>query len=150
MHRGLRAVGLSLALAQACCSQSPTTPVASTPLNLSGTWIGDFSVPGATARMTWTLSQSGADVTGPALVLLPSGTVVLNGSLTGTVAGSALTYTIAIGPGGIPAQPACAGQLGGTMNATVGLVSTLAGNYAVRSSTCPTPFAGGSLTLNKQ
>jgi hypothetical protein len=100
--------------------------------------------------MTWTLSQSNADVTGAALVTLPSGMVLLNGTLSGTVASSVLTYTIAVGPGGIPTQPACVGQLGGTMTATLGVVSTLAGNYAVRSSSCTTPFAGGALTLNKQ
>jgi hypothetical protein len=120
------------------------------PLNLSGTWSGDLTVEGATARMTWTLSQSNAGVTGPVLVALPSGTVLLNGSLSGTLANSALTYTIAVGPGGIPTQPACVGQLGGTMNVTVGVVSTLAGSYTVRSSTCTTAFAGGTLSLNKQ
>jgi hypothetical protein len=151
MHRGLLALVLSLALAPACSSQSPTVPTTvSTPLSLSGTWAGTLSVGSTTARMTWTLSQSNADVTGPALVTLPSGMVLLNGTLSGTVASSVLTYTIAVGPGGIPTQPACVGQLGGTMTATLGVVSTLAGNYAVRSSSCTTPFAGGALTLNKQ
>ncbi len=151
MHRGLRVLVASLALAEACCNQSPTTPAAGpTPLNLSGTWGGNLAVEGMTARMTWTLSQAGSAVTGPVLVALPSGTVLLNGSLSGTLANSALAYTIAVGPGGIPTQPACVGQLGGTMNATVDVVSTLAGAYAVRSSTCTTPFTGGTLTLNKQ
>jgi hypothetical protein len=103
-----------------------------------------------TARMTWTLSQSNGAVTGPVLVAPPSGIVLLNGSLSGTLASAALPYTIAVAPGGIPTQPACVGQLGGTMNATVGVVSTLAGSYAVVSSTCTTPFTGGALTLDKQ
>jgi hypothetical protein len=151
MHRSLRALVASLALAEACCSQSPTTPAAGpAPLNLSGTWSGDLPVEGTTARMTWTLSQSNNAVTGPVLVVLPSGTVLLNGSLSGTLASSALAYTIAVGPGGIPTQPACVGQLAGTMNATVDVVSTLAGSYAVRSSSCTTPFTGGTLTLKKQ
>jgi hypothetical protein len=30
------------------------------------------------------------------------------------------------------------------------VVSTLAGSYAVVSSTCTTPFTGGTLSLNKQ
>jgi hypothetical protein len=151
MHRTLRALIASLALAGVGCNQSPTSPTAGlTPLNLSGMWAGNLSVEGMTARMTWTLSQSNSAVTGPVLVTLPSGIVLLNGSLSGTLANSALTYTIAVGPGGIPTQPACVGQLGGTMNATVDVVSTLAGSYAVRSSTCTTPFTGGTLTLNKQ
>jgi hypothetical protein len=150
MHRGVLALIVSVALAPACSNQSPATPTTGPRLNLSGTWVGTLVVEGATARMTWTLSQLNTDVTGPVLVTLPSGVVLLNGSLTGTVAGSVLTYTIVVAPGGIPRQPGCAGQLGGTMSVTVGMVSTLAGSYAVRSSTCTTPFAGGALTLNKQ
>ncbi|HEY7944047.1 MAG TPA: hypothetical protein VIH15_06065 [Casimicrobiaceae bacterium] len=99
--------------------------------------------------MTWTLAQSNSDVSGPVLIALPNGIVLLNGSLTGTVAGSTLSYTIAVGAGGIPAQPQCVGQLGGTMTATIGLPSGLAGTYAVRSSTCATGFAGGNLTLTR-
>lgn len=151
MRRGLRALVASLALAEACCNPSPATPTAgSPPLNLSGTWAGNLSVEGMTARMTWTLSQSNGAVTGPVLVALPSGIVLLNGSLSGTLASATLAYTIAVGPGGIPTQPACVGQLGGTMTATVGVVSTLAGSYAVVSSACTTPFTGGALTLDKQ
>ena len=99
--------------------------------------------------MTWTVSQTNGDVSGPVLVALSNGIVLLNGSLTGTVAGSVLTYTIAVNPGGIPTQPSCVGQLGGTMNATIGVPSTLDGSYAVRSSSCTTPFTGGNLSLSR-
>ena len=44
----------------------------------------------------------------------------LNGSLTGTLTGSSLTYAIAVAQGGIPSQPTCTGQLGGTMTVTSG------------------------------
>lgn len=149
MHRGLLTLCLCLALSSACSDKSPSTPTTPQPTDLSGTWSGGLTVEGAAARMTWTLTQNNAGVTGPVLVGLPSGTVLLNGSLTGTLAGSTLTYTIAVGAGGIPAQPQCVGQLGGTMTVTAGAPSTLAGNYAVRSSTCTTPFNGGNLTLTR-
>jgi hypothetical protein len=152
MLRGILALVLSLCvtLSFACSDKSPATPSTPQQTSLSGTWSGDVSVAGAAARMTWTLTQTSADVTGPVIVGLPSGTILLNGTLTGTVVGSTLTYTIAVGPGGIPTQPQCVGQLGGTMTATFGGTPTLAGNYAVRSSTCTTPFTGGNLTLTKQ
>jgi len=150
MHRGVLAVCLCLILGlPACSDNSPATPTTPQPLDLSGTWRGDITVSGASARMTWTLTQSSGSVSGPVLVALPDGIVLLNGSLTGTIAGSTLTYTIAVAAGGIPAQPQCTGQLGGTMTATIGLPSALAGTYAVRSSTCATGFAGGNLTLTR-
>ena len=143
-------LGLVLAVSLiACDKSSPTTPTQST--NLTGTWSGSVVVEGATARMVWTLTQSnGSDVSGPVLFGLSNGTVLLNGFLTGTLSGSVLTYTISVGPGGIPLSPSCVGQLGGTMTATLGATSTLAGDYNIRSSTCVPPFTGGSLTLTKQ
>jgi hypothetical protein len=100
--------------------------------------------------MTWTLTEMNGSVTGPVILGLPSGTVLLNGTLTGLVSGSTLTYVIAVGPGGIPAQPSCVGQLGGTMTATIGASPTLAGSSAVTSSSCTQPYPGGNLTLSKQ
>ena len=133
------------------CSSTTTTaptppPTANTTLN--GVWSGDLSLQGITARMTWTLTQAGSAVTGPVLVVLPTGTVLLNGALTGTVSGSTLNYTINIGSGAIPSQPNCVGQLGGaaTSNFTTS-GSTLSGSYAINNSTCSTPFTTGSFTL---
>jgi hypothetical protein len=132
-------------------SLSPSTPPTSTSLNLSGTWKGDFAVQDIPAQMTWTLTQTGTAVTGPVLVKLPNGIVLLNGSLTGTLTGSSLAYTISVGPQGIPSQPACVGQLGGTMTATTtGATSMLAGNYAVTSATCTPPFgSSGNISLTR-
>jgi hypothetical protein len=132
-----------------CSGKMPTAPTPP-PIDLTGTWIGQVTVLGMTARMTWTLAQNGISVTGPATIGLSSGTVLLNGFLTGTLAGSTLTYVISIGPGGIPAQPACTGQIGGTMNATMGVPSTLAGTTAVTSSSCSPPLPGGNITLTRQ
>ena len=127
-------------------SLTPPSPV----LELSGTWRGNFAVQGVTSEMVWTLTQSGTSVTGPVLVRLPSGIVLLNGFLTGTLNGSTLTYTISVGPQGIPSQPACVGQLGGTMAARMGPPSTLTGTYAVVSTTCTPPFgASGDLSLTR-
>jgi hypothetical protein len=132
-------------------SQSPGGPSPSPSLDLSGTWRGDFAVQDVTAQMTWTLTQTGSAVSGPVLVKLPNGIVLLNGFLTGTLTGSSLAYTISVGPQGIPSQPACVGQLGGTMTATTaGATSMLAGNYALSSATCTPPFgSSGNLALTR-
>jgi len=118
-------------------------------VNLTGTWTGDVSATGTTARMTWTLTQTADAVSGPVLVGMSNGVVLMNGFLTGTLAGSTMTYAISVGPGGVPTQPACAGQLGGTMTAAIALVSALSGSTSVTSSNCTAPFPGGPLILTK-
>jgi hypothetical protein len=148
----LAVCGIFLIGLMSACSDSSTPAVAPTPtVNLTGTWIGTVTVPDASARMTWTLTQTDMNVTGPVLVALPSGTVLLNGFLTGTLSGSSLTYTITVPPGSIPLQVACSGQIGGTMTVTIGGTSTLSGTPTVTSSTCGTPpFPVGPITLTKQ
>ena len=140
------------ALAAAGCSsstQSSATPPSQT-IDVTGTWRGNFPVQAVTSEMVWTLAQSGAAVSGPVLVRLPNGVVLLNGFLTGTLSGSSLAYTISVGQQGIPSQPACAGQLGGTMVARTGTTSTLTGGYTVTSTTCTPPFAAtGDLLLTR-
>jgi hypothetical protein len=149
--RSVVAAALLTALVASGCSsiQNGVTPP-SAAIDLTGTWRGNFAVQSVTAEMVWTLTQSGTSVTGPVLVRLPSGIVLLNGFLTGTLSGSTLTYTISVGQQGIPSQPACAGQLGGTMTARTGSTSTLTGGYTVTSSTCTPPFAtSGDLSLTR-
>jgi hypothetical protein len=100
-----------------CNDTTPSSPSIQSQPSVSGRWTGNLAVQGVTGRMTWTLTQSGSSVSGPALIGLPSGTVLLNGTLTGTLTGTSLAYAIAVGPSGVPTQPTCTGQLGGTMNA---------------------------------
>jgi len=125
----------------------PTAPTTNT---LTGTWSGDLTLQGVTGRMTWTLTQSATGVSGPVLVVLPNGVVLLNGTLNGTLSGSTVTYTIDIGNGAIPTQPSCTGQLGGSATSSLGTTSTLTGSYAINTSTCTTPFSSGGFTLTKQ
>jgi hypothetical protein len=151
MRRSLFVLSLGLMLSSACVSvTTPASPSAETTLNLGGTWSGDLNLQGTTARMSWTLTQNGSSVGGPVLVSLPTGIVLLNGSLSGTLSGSTLAYSIAVLPGGIPSQPACTGRLDGTVTATIGTVQTLDGSYSAGASTCPTPFSGGTFTLTRR
>jgi hypothetical protein len=123
------------------------TPVA---IDLSGRWVGNINVLNMSAQIAWTLTQTNGSVTGPALLGLSNGTVLLNGFVTGTLSGSTFTYTISVSPGGVPTQPNCSGQIGGTMTATIGVTSTLDGTSAVTSSNCAPALPGGHLTLTRQ
>ena len=150
MHR---LVGLALVatlVGSAACSDNSTPNPPSTAINLTGRWVGNMTVLGTSGVMNWTLSQSDSAVTGPVFLGLPSGTVLLNGTLVGTLSGSTLTYTITVAPGNIPSQPSCAGQIAGTMAVSSGPPSTLTGTPAVTGSNCTPPFPGGAITLTKQ
>jgi hypothetical protein len=132
----------------ACTTTSTTAPESST-VDLTGTWTGTLTVQGIPVLVKWTLSQTGANISGSALALLADGTVLTNGSLTGTMSGSTLTYTITVGPGGIPAQPSCTGQLQGSLAVQLGLTPIMNGSLSLVSATCTPPVSSGSLALSK-
>jgi hypothetical protein len=97
--------------------------------------------------MTWALSQTGTAVTGPVTVALNTGTVLMNGFLSGTLNNTSLNYTITVAPGGLPLQPSCAGQLTGTMAAQA---TTMTGPMNLTSTTCTSPITSQSITMTKQ
>jgi hypothetical protein len=136
----------ALLLASACGDDLPTDP-SDAPLNLGGIWRGAITVNSLPADMTWTLTQNAAAVSGPALVALPTGIVLMNGSLTGSLSGTTLTYTIDVPAGGIPLQPSCSGRIGGTSTAVS--ASNMNGTYTVTSSTCTTGLTSGTFTLTR-
>jgi hypothetical protein len=152
LKRILTAAACMLAiLTVAACNDTNAvgTPTQPTQNSLTGRWTGDLSVQGVTGRMTWTLTQTGTSVTGPITVGLPTGTVLLNGTLTGTLNGTSLPYTIAVGPSGVPTQPSCTGQLGGTMTVNDSAVPTMTGNIAVTNTNCNLQVST-NVTLTKQ
>jgi hypothetical protein len=100
--------------------------------------------------MVWSLTQNNSAVSGPVLLTLPTGTVLLNGTLQGTLTGTSLPYTIAVVPGNIPSQPACAGQLSGTMTVNNAATPTMSGPLGVTSSSCTIQFQTSNITLTKQ
>jgi hypothetical protein len=142
------AAALFCILAMCACddNNTPTTP---TQVAVNGRWTGDLSVQGVSGQTIWTLTQSGTSVTGPVTIGLPNGVIFVNGALTGTVAGSTLTYTIAVGPSGVPTQPACTGQFAGTTTVRIAAVSTMTGRIALVSSSCGIQFPASNITLTK-
>lgn len=132
-----------------CSSSTMSSTTPSPALTFAGTWSGDLTVQGQAARMTWTLTQNGSSVSGPVLVGLANGVVLLNGALTGTLSGSTLTYSIDVSPGGIPTQPACTGRLDGTAAVMQSAPTSMTGSYTVATSTCATGFSSGNFTLTR-
>ena len=132
----------------ACGGGASPTPPSITRPNLAGRWAGALLVESTPARMTWTLTQDDTRVNGPALVSLPTGTVLLNGILSGTLTGTTLDFTIQVSAGGIPSAPSCTGQIGGA--ATVSGTSTLTGSMRLISSTCEPPITNPPFTLPRQ
>src|SRR5947209_18826395 len=99
MRKGAAILLVVLGLSTACrAAKTPTARVAGG-LNLTGTWVTPIIVEDATARMTWVLTQVNDVVSRLVTVLLPSGTVLLNGFLTGTLTDSSLVYTVSVGAG---------------------------------------------------
>jgi hypothetical protein len=152
--RILVAVVLVLLASGACTDNMPTAPT--TPaMTVDGTWQADLSVAGQSARMSWVLTQKGTATSGPVTVSLSNGIVLMNGLLAGTVSNAtttsaALAYTIAVGAGGIPSQPSCTGQFGGTMTAAAGAPAKMTGDFSLKSGTCTPPVSNGNVTLTKQ
>lgn len=134
----------------ACNNDTPSTPTQPEPVNLTGRWRGDIVYSGAAATFQWTLTQTGNAVTGEVLLQLPSGTVLLNGALTGTLNGVTLPVTIVVAPGGVPNRPTCTGQLTASMNYNRVVPPTLNGILKIASSTCPIPLDNVGLTVAKQ
>jgi hypothetical protein len=132
----------------ACSGKSspsaPSTPSAS--LNLAGTWAGSASDSSGPGLMTWQLTQSGTAVTGSAVVADSLGVTVARGTLSGTLSGSSLPFTVTIPAGGFDSGPSCTGQFTGTVSATA---ASMSGSYSGTQS-CSGAFSSGTLTLNKQ
>jgi hypothetical protein len=129
------------------CDQEPVTP-SNAQVNVTGTWRGTITVNNTPAVMTWTLTDTAGTVSGPVLIGLPTGTVLLNGVLAGTLTGTALAYTVSVPPGGVLSQPGCSGQITGTT--TLASASAMNGAYTVAASTCPTGLTNGNFSLARQ
>jgi hypothetical protein len=141
---------LSIAVLLGSACGSDNSPASPTPtLTVSGTYAGDITVQATPTRMVWTVTQTANAFSGSVVMSLSSGIVLLNGIVGGTVSGTSIVYTILVSPGGLPLQPQCSGQLGGTAVGTTAAPFTISGNYSVVSSTCTTPLTGGPFVLTK-
>jgi hypothetical protein len=142
----------ALALLAACggdrASDDPSSPTGPTPpASLTGTYAGTVSDASGPGRLTWRLTQSNADVSGTFTARDDVSGITADGSVTGTVSGSSLTFRMTAGAGTLPPPFAsCSLDLNGTAQVTAAAID---GTYTGRNS-CTGPFANGRLSLTKQ
>jgi hypothetical protein len=146
----MRAIRCALLLAvlvsTACGDELPTEPT-NPVTSLSGVWRGNITVNNVSTTMTWTLTQTGLSVAGPVVIALPTGLVLMNGTVAGTLSGTTLAFTVTVPPGGIVQQPGCSGQIAGAN--TVMSSTTMNGAYSIVNSTCATGLTNGTFTLTR-
>ncbi len=111
------------------CEDTPTdpTPIGNPqPLALAGTWRGPIGVVGqssSSATATWTVSQTGANVTGPISLSNLSTNVTFSGTLAGTLSGTRLTVTYTIPRGNVSGFPNCSMAGTGSLEASATIMS---------------------------
>ena len=137
---------LAAILSTACGDELPTEPTNPT-ASLTGVWRGNITVNNVSTTMTWTLTQTGTSVAGPVAIALPTGVVLMNGTVAGTLSGTTLGFTVTVPPGGIVLQPGCSGQITGAN--TVMSSTTMNGAYSIVNSTCTTGLTNGTFTLSR-
>ena len=142
---------LALVWAVACGGSSGGTtqpsPTPSATMNLSGSWSGSASDSSGPGQMAWQLAQTDASFSGTVKATDTSTGAVGTGSVSGTVTGSTVQFSITIPAGGFPSPYAsCTSNVAGSGQATS---STITGTYNGTSS-CAGTIGSGQFTLNKQ
>ena len=165
MQRPLVAVAAAaLAWTIACSanappSASPTTPSApaapDASTTLAGAWAGTGSDPQGPEKMTWSIAQTGSDITGTAdlsALNAADGSCASchkakSGTITGTVSGSAIALRLVFPAGGdgVP-TPECTITFvaNGSMASHDRIEATYTG-----TDTCEGPITGGTFTMTR-
>ena len=127
---------------------SPTpTPTPSPPVNVSGGWAGTASDSSGPGQMAWQVTQADTVISGTVTMTDTSSGASGRGSLSGTMSGSALRFTIAVPAGGFDVPYAtCSATVSGDATATT---SAITGSYAGTNS-CGGAVASGQVSLSKQ
>jgi hypothetical protein len=141
---------LALLWAVACGGSSGTTqpsPTPSAPVNLSGSWGGSASDSSGPGQMSWQLAQTDTAFSG-GIRMTDTGTGVGGtGSVSGSVSGAAVQFSITVPAGGFQSPyGSCTATASGSGQATS---STITGTYT-GSNSCSGTISSGQLSLNKQ
>jgi hypothetical protein len=154
MRRVAAATGFLLAVsAGGACSGggsgnggTPTVPTGDS-IDLTGSWSGtgdDSSGPG---QFTWQLMQSGGSFSGTFTATDASSGVTGRGSVSGTLSGTSVTFSLTIPSGGFDAPFAdCNASASGQGTASA---STVSATYSGTNS-CSGAIASGQLSLTRQ
>lgn len=130
-----------------CTKNNPAAPV----LNLTGTWYGLITDPffGTESTLTWQVTQTGNSI-GGTLLSTNTNNIIIVGTISGTVSGTDLNYTMSVPAGGVQSPPFadCAVDFSGSATLTG---TTIIGTYSgTGSGSCPGTFSDAQLSLTKQ
>ena len=115
-------------------------------MNLAGTWSGSASDSSGPGQMKWQLTQADTSFSGTVTMTDASTGVTGGGSVSGTVSGSSINFSISVPAGGFDSPYAsCTAELSGDGQITASITATFAG-----SNSCTGAITSGQLTLNKQ
>jgi hypothetical protein len=159
-------VGLGLLTAIAACGGGPSSPAAPTPTtpsssltSLAGTWTGTSSDTSGSDAMSWTLAQNNNAMSGTMSISDTKRSMMGNGSMQGTVNGSAMTFHMSVPSGGFSGMMStCAMSVDG--QATVSSDGhTMTGTYSgsmsgmmsggMMGQSCGSAMTGGAFTLTR-
>jgi hypothetical protein len=97
--------------------------------------------------MTWDLAQTGASISGTLTMKDTATGYGARGSVSGTVSGSTVTFSLRVSPGGADGPwTECTVDVTGDLEATA---SSMTGEYS-GSNSCSGPITSGRLTLQKR
>jgi Carboxypeptidase regulatory-like domain/Bacterial Ig-like domain (group 2) len=137
-------------------SPAPSPPPApSAPLNLTGTWTGSGSDGLGPETFTWVLTQSGSALSGSVSMRPPSltdGTCgschkVKDGSISGSVTGTAITLRMSFALGGSQPTPTCLVIMDVSAS---GVTSTFLSSSYNGSDSCEPAVALGTITMTRR
>jgi hypothetical protein len=142
---GLVVVGLAIAGAGFAGCSSPTQ---SSPLDsLTGTWNGSASDSSGPGQITWQIAQTASSFSGTMTIFDTNSGYGGGGSVSGTVAGASVHFSMRVAPGGFEAPYAsCTSDVSGDALITT---PSMTGTYS-GSSSCGGAITAGQLTLTKQ
>jgi hypothetical protein len=124
------------------------------PSTLSGFWSGTLGDPTSTTalRITWTATQTGDAVTGPAIFVKPANNLPATGTLEGTLSGTALSLRFTALSGSVNGFPTCAISATGTatVTGTNAISGTMIAQFALCGGTGLESPESTLLTLTKQ
>jgi hypothetical protein len=132
--RTLSAIAAFAVTLAGCGSMTAPSP----PIDLSGSWsgvVGSGSGGGRALRLTWTATQTGNTVTGPAtLTTSPAvSDVTFTGTLTGSLTGTQLSLSYTAPAGTIASAPQCSVSARGTAASTT---TSISGQFDVTFVSC--------------
>lgn len=120
---------------------SPSEPKA---LDLSGSWKGTDRDSMGQGKVAWVITQNGSQITASLNVVDTGNGRVGNGTVTGTLSGSSLTFAMSVPIGGFsPPYQVCSLTVFGTALVDSGSIE---GQYVGQNS-CTGAIEGGQLTL---